>query len=339
MFNQINRLLVLLTLMVIVSASTLVSAQDPQPQGSTSAGLPPIDALASDMISSAKALRNSLTPEQTQAIQAILQAHAADFDAITAELSALKSLPAQPNAVSNGVYVPMVLKGAASNQAGPGRPSGVPEAAQSTNFQALQGAMVKLTALQDTIDAKVSALYTADQQALNKTVTAPMSKLRQMLKNSAAPNAAQAGGAQTNDASLAATAGYCYTAAQYASNASYWAYYGYVNAYYLYYYYGIYNPYYYLYYGNEFSFAGLQNASLGYFDLLQIGSDFHGYVYAGIGNNYNAYAYNNAGTSTALSAYYSTGGSGYAYYAYLYGYYARDNAYQAYAYNYYCYYY
>jgi hypothetical protein len=336
-FTQINRLVVLLMLMVVVTASTLVSAQGPQPQESGVAGLPALESSPEGVAASAKELRESLTAAQVEAIQAILQRHAADFDALTAELSAITSAPAAPDALTNQVYLPLTLKGAGSSQAAPGRPSGAPDAAQLAELQAIQGITKKLIALQDSVSAEVEALYTTQQQTLNQTVAEPLRQMRTALSNPSMASAQLADQASTQSATLAASPSYCYVAAQYASLATYYSYYAYVNAYAHYIYYGVYAPYGYLYSGINYSLAGLTDAANGYFDLTMIGSDFHGYVAAGVNDNYNAYLYNNAGSSTGLSSYNATGSS-YAFYAYYYGYYAKLNSSYAYQNNYACYY-
>jgi hypothetical protein len=284
---------------------------------------------------SAKALKDSLTAEQVAAIKAVLDSHAAELNAITAQLP-------DPNAVSTTprAYLPVVITSGSSSA----QSASSPDAPKLTSSASLDRSATFLSLLkqsdsvQSAISAEVSALLTPDQQALEAKAFSPLKSARQGLEKALTASPAKV--ATPNSGSTPDYySTYCYYGGQYASYAAVYAYYGYLYGYYNYYYNsaGSYNAYYYLYYGYLYANYGLREVSAGYFDLIIWGSDFNGYVGTGVTDNYYAYYYTYYGYTTAYSNY-STYGYTYAYYAYYYGYYANSYAYNAYYYNYYCYY-
>jgi hypothetical protein len=316
--------------MVLAATSSMTSAQGNQPQGS---GSP--DATTTAAMESAKALKESLTAEQVAAIKAVLDSHAAELSAITAQLP-------DPNAVSSTprAYLPLVITNGSSS-AQSSSSADAPKLTSSASLDrnaALLSVLNQSDALQATISAEVAALLTSDQQALDAKAFAPVKGARQALDkalSASSANVATPNSAETPDYYST----YCYYAGQYASYAAYYGYYGYLYGYYNYIYntYGSYNAYYDLYYGRYYAFYGLREVAAGYFDLIILGSDFNGNVSAGLSDNYYAYYYTYYGYNEAYSNY-SSYGYTYAYYAYYYGYYANQYAYNAYYYNYYCYY-
>lgn len=317
MFRRFSRVFASVMATVLALSVSLVSAQGPQPQGNPQPqGTEPNTALSAGA-ASAKSLKESLTAAQAQSIKAVLDRYAPELAAITAQLN-------DPNATRSPgryrLYLPTIL--------GSGATTAAASAGAAVDQQALLAVTSQLSALRLKIDAEVAAVLSSEQQALNAQNLAQLTNSRQPVTSIAASDSSAAG--LSGSATLQANSGYCYAGAQYASVGAFWAneaaYYAYYN--YIYNYYGSYSAYYNMYYSDAYAFTGFEYVSAGYFDLIMLGSDYQGFVGAGIANNYNGYYYAFYGASYAASNYASFSYY-YAYYAWVYGVYARDNEYNA----------
>jgi hypothetical protein len=289
----------------------------PQPFGPAPEGEPPTPALDTSL--SAVALKQSLSGEQQQALAAVMGRY-------NTQLSALVQESAAPAAArTNGVLTDSAQLEAQLESA-------------RADLQAAQAAMQQLKALQAQIDSEVAAILTPEQLALHQQATSD----EVTASARAAEQASAAAVPQASSSKLAADSGYCWYGASYASLAQYYTYWAYYYAYINYVYYDsddyAYYGYYYLYYAHYYGYEAVSDLAGGYFDLINLGSDFNGHGYNGYNEAYYAYLYSYYGYYYSWYNYYYTGGSAYAYYAYYYGYYyANYYWYYAYVYGSYCY--
>jgi len=318
---------VLLLIALLVSTSA-VGAQVPNDQGSQ--GDPPKGLLiegvdvtkpdeknpSSPVLSSAVALRSSLTAQQRKAIQSILKQYESAVAAATKQLPALRELTAPSTDAA-------ALKARATEDA--------------ATFQAIQQSSLRLKTIQDKIDAKISAVLTAEQRALYQAALAPATAQEAQLSDATAQSS---NAAQSVSVSPSYNPNYngtlCSYASQYASFANI---YGYLGQYYAYRSYteagGSYTAYYYLRYAYIYALNGQYLISSAFFDEFTLHADPFGR--ASGGRSYEASATNFAavGLRAALADYRRTGSS-LAYNAYYYGLLTNQRAYYAYYYSAYC---
>jgi hypothetical protein len=262
---------------------------------------------SSAALRSAVALQSSLTARQRKAIQSILKENEPALAAAMKQLPALRE-PTAPSTDAAAIKARV--------------------AEDAATLRAMQEGSLRLKAIHDKIDAKVSAVLTVEQRTLYQAAIAP---------------AVAQGSDATKSVAVSPSynpnynSTYCSYASQYASYADYYSYFARLYAYYNYYYntYGSYNAYYYLYYADIYDTQGQYLTSSAFFDEFTLHADPFGRAsgarsYEASATNYsyygNGYAYSN----------YSTYQYTYAYYAYYYGYLTNQNAYRTYVYVAYC---
>jgi hypothetical protein len=320
------RQLFILTVLVCTVSSSLAFAQAPQTDQVEDPTLPEFGGELAAVLANAEALKESLTPEQSQATQEIMQRYASEFTALAAQLPSPRAALPDPKASNYRTYLPAVaVNGSLAGAEASAAPAGMTVSLQQ--IQSQLAILKQIETVQNKVDAEIAAVLSEEQSSL-------LQQGRTAIRTLTQPRASTGTTASSgNTPSLQASAS-CYYAAQYASINSTYAKYAYDYAYYNYVYNanGSYGGMYFLYYGWLYALYGHRDVSAGYFDLITIGSDFNGYVADGLTNNYNSYLYSYRGTAYAGQNYNSYGYSA-AYLAWINGYNAFQYAYGAYAYN------
>ncbi len=301
-------------------------------------GPPPqveIDLTTVDVALPAVALKQSLTAEQQRALSAVLDRHKAKLDKIVRQATKPAEVPhravigaEQPSMDSAQIEQPSMDSAQIEAQL---------QRAQA-DIKASQATIAQLEKVQAQIDLELATILTPEQLALHKEATS--TALKPLAIADAQLQSATAPWVKTNATPMASSST-CSIGAQYASVARYWAYHAYVNAYYNYLYYdkdsNATNALNYLNYGQYYALYSVQYLGGAFFDLIKIGSNFNGNGSKGAAAAYNTQYYTYYGYIYAYNNYYYSGGSGYAYNAYVYGLRAYQNAYPSYVYGLYCY--
>jgi len=330
-----------LVLLTLALSTTLTAAQQPLSprlevtpplQGHLKEGFsaPLGDKLAvPDAVRTTVKLRESLSANQQAAIRAVLDRHALDLQAIR------QRLPEQGNGanLSVGNKLPRQqqldrMTEGNTNVAGSNSKVSAQDIQRDTNLlKNLGKTATRLKGIQDQIDREVTALLTADQQALYLQSVKPLQQA-----------GAQTAAAINREASIQSTSD-CFYGAYYGTIAKYYAYVAYYYGYYDYYYYGntyAYYDYLYNYYAYSYAYNGLRDAAAAYFDSAYgFGYDFNNQSDSAYTNFVYAEYYAYYGSLYGYYSYYYYG-SAYGYYGYYYGYYADYYSYYAYYYSYYC---
>jgi len=208
-----------------------------------------------------------------------------------------------------------------------------------------RAAFDKLKAVQAQIDNETASILSRRQIALHEQALAANVAATDLASAvafaSANDSKALTSGAFTEGSETPSfTSSYCSTGSLYAARGRYYAYYAYLYAYYNYVYYDTdsyaYYAYLYLNYAQSYALSALKELAGGYFDNVQLSSDFNGLGSAGVTDAYYAYYYAYYGYVNAYNNYYYSGGSSYAYWAYYYGYYAYGDLVNAHSYGAYC---
>jgi len=281
---------------------------------------------ADEQFQNKAAFIESLTEEQHAAFGEILAKHRPELEAIANDLQ-----DAMNQAANNRVFLPGIISDNEQASASAGPSTSAPAAPQGTEpDQRVTQALARTGSVQDAINQELTALLTAEQQALlDKSGFAQTSQ-------AVSANAIQGTDAPQDTNGCYYAALYGYYAWYYAWYAEYYAYYDY------YYYYSSSNPYayydwYYNYYGKYYADIGQQYAFSAYGRSAIFGdpgsyNDSAAYYF-----DYNtpgAYYYSYWGSYYGYISYYYFG-SYYGYYGYYYGYYAYYYAYYAWLYSYY----
>ena len=246
-----------------------------------------------------KALGESLTQEQRQAISAAFAKHEPTLKGLIAQTEALKNQPA----------------------------------GKTVDLGKAQELYAQVKNWETTLNAEVENVLTGPQrsqfQASLPTVPDPQGDAETLKALGIEPSGSgsEGTGGQPGGSS------YCYYGYYYGYYGNLYAYYGYIYSYYAYYYTGsgycyyayLYNSYAYTYsyYGylyNSYAYS-YSNATYAYYAYLY---SYYGYTYAYYGYLYGYYGYAYTGHT-------------YAYYSYYYGYYGYIYCYYGYTYGYYCY--
>jgi hypothetical protein len=302
----------------------IASAQDTTSQNQTNQKIPAPSGLGTrstqapaknlkvpQSVQSGVALKQSLSAQQQNAIQKILQRYQPQLDALQ------KSFPA-PVAPDNLQSVPTLENSTNAR------------AQAAVTLKSADSVVRKALALQKLVDQEILSVLNQDQAAKFRSSNQGAQKMLEKVL------------AQGNDSvSIQDYTSDCYSAGYQAALGTRYAYLHYLYAYYHYFYdtsnsYAYYSYLYsdYAYY--SYAMVGLRAAGATYFDELAWDYSYHGDAYNSQYNLYQAQYYAYYGYLNAYNSYIYYGGS-YAYSAYYYAYYSQYYLYYAYSYAYGCY--